>query len=887
MGKTNRSQRLSGLMRYLLLPVIILSMAILLSRCGKAPTQAPAYHGPVLVGAAKVNINPGSAQPMTIENFVPPSVTPPRGGQSFSVSIWNASTVWLTGSTIAGWVTMTNQSANATLTGVVVTAQTGPSTMTILNADYGNGFWSQNPSQGPWTWWFYKGTSPNFNLPVGSTSNPKLWQFSNSVAGNYSFYVYIWAFCPSGVVVDRTNNNSAISPAFVMLGNFPGDQNYWTQNIQGAGYTGNYLTATDANGYFALPVTTVVGSYITYTAGGLSNQSATNATYDNFTVWGTGFSYVVLPLRKRTNYSSYVAVGSTNGGSDVNNPTNLANGCGNNAIPIGLMVPFMSFNDLINLSLSSLVGPNLSKTLYGDTTCAGTYSSTNLNLPSNIIVPAANIGNLNIYTSSSGSTSIYAQTITPAPQGKNYYVPAPQNSTFSMAGLAGNIPYSTMTQLSYVLQQPGAPVNFTSLLQSITFKSFGARTGIAVGTANIGSGVSPNINNNIGATPYTLNLGNTTSIWGPQDPTNQTYNLLGLTGVYYSTNPVDFQLTTQALASGTTGATSIALPYVSLGTAGPTFIPAVIITDLGRVNANFSATTAIAYRTGSTGSPAVPAAFNYWYKFMDLNWPTINPNDQQVSWTSAANSGVQLTAPTIGLADIVYDTNFNYTGLDSSAQTATVLATAWEMVMNPNVTAIKIPTLPINSAGLLLTQPAYGRFYTVKLLQGLARTSVNGPVYSWDSTNNFATVMNNYILGAMDVFSLTSFPVGGAWIIQPANNASGIGTAPAAKAYINAYNWKIVSGGTPANLRGCFYVSVGSTPYWSNCTTGSTNCAGLPAITVASPYAYQTATLSLSSGVYNSITFTPYNTTALSTAPSDGSPACQQVGESDKISVHP
>lgn len=883
MSITNKSKGFQKLLRNLLLAFVMISIAILLSRCGKAPSQPPIYKGPVLVGAAKVNVNPESAQKMSIENFIPPNITPPKGGSGFSVTIQNASTVWLTGSTIAGWVTLTNVSAPSALTGVVVTAQSGPSTMTILNPDYGNGFWANSPSGGPWTWWFYTGTSPNFNIPVGGSAT-KLWQFSNSSAGNYAFYVYIWAFCPSGVVVDRTNNNAPISPAFVMLGNSPGDLNYWAQNVQAAGSAVNYLPNTDANGYFALPITAVVGSYITYTAGGLSNQLATNATYDNFTVWGTGLNYVILPLRKKANYSAYVAVGSTNGGSDVPNPTNLANGCGNNAVPMGLMLPFMSFNDLINLSLDALIGPNLAKTLYGDTSCGGSYTNTNLNLPSNIILPAANVGNVMIYTSAGSSTSLYIQSFTPAPQGKNYYVPAPQNSTFSLAGIAGTLPYSTLTALTNVLTQPGYPVSYASLLQSISFKSFGARTGIAVGTSNIGSGTSPNINNTI-STTYTLSLGNTTSIWGPQDLTTQTYNLLGLTGVYYSANPVDFQLTTEALASGTTGATSIGLPYVAV--SGATFIPAVIITDLQRVNANFSATTALAYRTQSSNSPAVPQAFNYWYKFIDLNWPTINPNDQQVSWTSAANSGVQLTAPTIALADIVYDTSFNYTGLDSSSQSATVLATAWEMVMNPNITIITIPTLPLNSAGLLLTQPAYGRFYTVKLLQGLARTGPNLAPYTWDSTNNFATVMNNYILGAMDVFSLTSFPVGGAWIITPVNNANGIGTTPVGKAYINAYNWKIVSGGNPANLRGCFYVSSGSNPIWSNCTTNTTNCSGLPGITVASGFAYQQATLTLSTGVYNSITFTPYNTTAASTCPSDGSPCCQQVGPNDKITAHP
>ena len=897
MGSLNKKQRYSRILRYLLLPIMMIGVAILLSRCGKAPTSPQTYKGASLVGEAVISYD-RTTNTLFVQNFNPPNVTPPKGGAGFTVSLQQTGTPTFNGSQVTGALYITNASTNPALTGVVLVLDKAVSgSVTVANPDYGNGFRANNPLNGPWAWWFTAGTFPNYNIPSGGQSITKTVTFN--ATANFVVYAYIYAFCPSGVVENR-NTGAAVPGAFVMLGNFPGDPNYQAEPCQfasppncSAGTAPNYLTSTDSGGYFALPITTVVGNYITYTVGARGNGTdATNAQYDNFTLWGTGLSYVVLPIRPKTNYSAYVAVGSTNGGSDVATPANLpANTSCQTNIPIGLMIPMMSFNDLINLSLSSLVGPNLGKSLYGDTTCSGTFSSTNFNLPSNIIIPAANVGPISVYTNASGSTSgLYVQTIPTSSQGKNYYVPAPQNSTFSMGGVAGTVPGTVLTTLSQELAQPGYPLNYGSLLQQITFKSFGARTGIAVGTSNIGSGVSPNISNQIN-TSYAISLGNLSTIFGTQNDPSGTYDVLGLTGLYYSGNPVDFQLTTQALASGNTASTSLSLYYVGSTTGNPTFIPAVIVLDLNSVNANFSATTAIAYRTGSTSSPAVPGAFNYWYKFIDLNWPAINPNNQQLSWTSAANSGVTFTAPNVALVDVVYPTSYNYTGLDGSAQTVKVLATAWEMLLPAALSAgynVSIPTLPVNSPGILLTQPTYNRYYTVKILQGLARTtSLEGPVYTWDTQNNIATVMNSYILGGMDVFSLTSFPVGGGWIITPKNNASGVGTTPTGKAYINAYNWNIVSGGTPANLRGCFYVSVGSTPYWSNCSTGTTNCTGLPAITVSSPFAYQQTTLSISSGVYNSITFTPYNTTAVSPCPTDGSPCCQQVGESGKVTgVH-
>ena len=205
------------------------------------------------------------------------------------------------------------------------------------------------------------------------------------------------------------------------------------------------------------------------------------------------------------------------------------------------------------------------------------------------------------------------------------------------------------------------------------------------------------------------------------------------------------------------------------------------------------------------------------------------------------------------------------------------------------MTGAIIPTLPAGTTGALLVQPTNQRFYTVNILEGRARTSINGPIYTWDSNNNIVYVAENDFLGTMDAFSLTKFHVGGGWIFSPANNATISTATVTASAYINAYNWTIVLQGSPTTLRGCFtsYNNQSKAELTSCCgAVGSTGCgcSSLPAVTITAPYASVSATENLASGVYSAITFTPYNSTAGTSV--NGSPACQQVGDPSTIYVY-
>jgi len=268
--------------RYLLLPIVLLGSAVLLSQCGKSnPAPASVYKAPKLVGVYQLNYNK-SLNKLSIQNIVPPSVTPSKGlpntGGGFTVTLRQTATPTLVGTTLSGTLYITTSISVPQLTGVVMVVDklmTGTG-IGVGDADIGNGFRNQNPTAGPWAWWFTGNAtnidgSTNYGIPSGGRSVNKTISFIG-VNANFAVSVYIYAFEPSGVVVNRTNDiNTPVANAFVMLGTSPGDPNYWAQNSQPAGTVVNYLAATNANGYFAFPITTVVGNGITYTAGAIGS----------------------------------------------------------------------------------------------------------------------------------------------------------------------------------------------------------------------------------------------------------------------------------------------------------------------------------------------------------------------------------------------------------------------------------------------------------------------------------------------------------------------------------------------------------------------------------------------------------------------------------------
>ncbi len=888
-------------MKYILLPITLLSVAVLLSRCGQAPTSVQPYKGASLVGEAIVSYDKATNN-LTIQNFNPPNITPATGGLGPTIAIVSASTPTFVSNQVSGPVYIKNSSTSI-LTGVMVVADSVISgTPTIANANYGNGFRANNPTQGPWSWWFYTGTSPNFNIPAsGGQSNNVTWTFN--ATANFAVKVFIYAYCPSGVVVNRVNlANTPVSGAFVMLGNYPGDPNYIAEPGQGSNAV-NYLASTDANGYFALPITTVVGNYITYTVGGLTGQAAASATYANFTLYATGLSNVILPIRTRLEVTTgYVAAGTSAGSANVTDPANVLTGaCQNTYMQVGAFLPAMGFEDLINLSLSSIMGPSRNLSVIGGTGCGSSDLTTALAMPSNLIVPDQNDNNLTIYTNATGTTSgIYMNTMATTTKGKDFGVALPASTGgLAIGGIFGNLPNASLTTLTQAMTSTGNPIGLMGVLTQVQWLSFGWSRNLGPYTA---ATTLPAAADYISRTTtiYALTWGNLTTIGLPTDPPISTtlWNVIALPGLAMATNSPLQQLTTMSLPVGTVGTPPASMRYLPGSDADfPTdgiVIPAAFVVDLNSVTNNFSASTILADRSGYKTLPGtLNVPFSTWYKLMDIQWPLINPVNQQVAWTDTMNAGVSPTAPSLSYMAINYSNPVAYTDIYGAAQSVNENALQWEMLTagpeqsGGQFTGVIIPTLPVNSPGLLLTQPTNSRNYTVNLLQGRARTSVDGPIYAWDSNNNIAFVVENDFLGSMDAFSLTKFHVGGGWIVSPANGAGPTGSPVTVKALINAYNWSIVSQGSPASLRGCITVQNNLTKaYIANATcTGGMACTSLPAVTIAAPYASISASVALAgTGVYSAITFTPYNSTAAASVA--GGPACQQVGDSTTIYVH-
>ncbi|MCL4469013.1 MAG: hypothetical protein M1591_08785 [Deltaproteobacteria bacterium] len=902
-----KRQGLRGLMKYILLPITLLSVAVLLSRCGQTPASVKPYKGASLVGEAIVSYDKASNN-LTIQNFNAPDVTPATAGAGPTVSIWSVAAPTFNGSQVTGQVYIKNGSTS-TLTGVdVVVDKAISGSVTVANPNYGNGFRQSNATQGPWTWWFYTGTSPNFNIPVGGQSNNVTWTFN--ATANFAVKVYVYAFCPSGVVMNRTATatgfaNTPVSGAFVMLGSYPGDPNYITgEPIQGTNAV-NYLPATDANGYFSLPIITVAGNYITYTVGAQGSGTVTTPQFDNFTLYGTGLNYVILPIRQSLEITSYIGAGTSAGAGNLTNPVNVLTGtCQNSYMQVGAFLPAMGFEDLINLSLSAIMGPDRNLSVIGGTGCGSSDLSTALSMPSNLIVPVQNDNNLTIYTNASGTTSgIYMNTMATTTQGKDFGIALPANTTgVAIGGIFGNLPNAQLTTLTQSMIATGNPVGLMGVLTTVSWLSFGYGGGLTTAGATINPLATSLDNISHSDSTYTFaagNWANLNTIGGPLDPAGEYtgYNVIALPGLAVTTNGPLQQLTTESLPVGTASAPPATLQYVPANATGmPTggvILPAAIVVDLNSLTANFSASTILADRTGYTTLPAtLNQPFNQWYKLVDLQWPLINPVNQQIAWTDANNPGVSPNPPSLSYVAINYTQPKTYTDVYGATQTIGELALGWEILgagpeAGNNMTGAIIPTLPAGTTGALLIQPTNQRFYTVNILQGRARTSINGPIYTWDSNNNIVYVAENDFLGSMDAFSLTKFHVGGGWIVSPANGAGTTGSPITVKALINAYNWSIVSQGSPSSLRGCITVQNNLTKaYVGNATcTGGMACGSLPAVTIAAPYASISASVALAgTGVYSAITFTPYNSTAAASV--GGGPACQQVGDPTTIYVH-
>lgn len=903
-----KRQGLRGLMKYILLPITLLSVAVLLSRCGQTPASVKPYKGASLVGAAIVSYDKATNN-LTIQNFNAPDLKA-TAGTGPTVVVHSVATPTFNGSQVTGQVYITNGSTSV-LTGVIAVVDSVASgTVSVANANYGNGFRANNPNQGPWSWWFYTGTAPNFNIPVGGQSNNVTWTFN--ATANFAVKVYVYAFCPSGVVMNRTATatgfaNTPVQGAFVMLGNYPGDPNYIAEPAQGSNAVNYLTTGTDANGYFALPITTVVGNYITYTVGAQGSGTVTTPQFDNFTLYGTGLNYVILPIRQSLEITSYIGAGTSAGAGNLTNPVNVLTGtCQNSYMQVGAFLPAMGFEDLINLSLSAIMGPDRALSVIGGTGCGSSDLTTSLAMPSNLIVPVQNDNNLTIYTNASGTTSgIYMNTMATTTQGKDFGIALPANTTgVALGGIFGNLPNASLTTLTQSLTSTGNPVGLMGVLTTVSWLSFGYGGGLTTAGATINPLSTTLDNISHSDSTYTFaagNWGNLSSIGGPYDPANEYtgYNVIALPGLAVTTNGPLQQLTTESLPVGTTGAPPASMQYVPANATGmPTggvILPAAIVVDLNSLTANFSASTILADRTGYTTLPAtLNQPFNQWYKLVDLQWPLINTADQQIAWTDANNPGVSPNPPSLSYVAINYTQPKTYTDVYGATQTIDELALGWEILgagpeAGNGMTGAIIPTLPAGTTGALLVQPTNQRFYTVNILQGRARTSINGPIYTWDSNNNIVYVAENDFLGSMDAFSLTKFHVGGGWIVSPANNATiGSTTVSNPKAYINAYNWSIVSQGNPSSLRGCFTVQNNLTKaYIASSCTGGIACTSLPAVSLTANPNYAQVTvpsLTIASGVYSAITFTPYNSTAAT--PVNGGPACQQVGDPTTIYVH-
>ena len=901
-----RRKGLQRLMKYILLPITLLSVAVLLSRCGQAPTSVQPYKGASLVGEAIVSYDKASNN-LTIQNFNAPNVTPATSGAGPTVSIYSVAQPTFASNQVTGQVYIKNGSTSA-LTGVVVLVDHAVSgSVTVANANYGNGFRANNATQGPWAWWFYTGTAPNFNIPVGGQSNNVTWTFN--ATANFAVAVYIYAFCPSGVVMNRTATstgfaNTPVSGAFVMLGNYPGDPNYIAEPAQGSNAVNYLTTGTDANGYFALPITSVVGNYITYTVGAMGSGTVTTPQFDNFTLYGTGLNYVILPIRQQLEITSYIGAGTSAGtATNLTNPAGVLTGaCQSSVMQVGAYLPAMGFEDLINLSISAIMGPNRSLSVIGGTGCGSSDLTTALSMPSNLIVPVQNDNNLTIYTNATSTTSgIYMNTMATTTNGKDMGIALPASTNnVAVGGIFGSLPNAQLLTLTQAMTATGNPVGLMGVLTTVNWLSFGYSRGWNTLAATINPMPAANDYISRTTTSYAItNWGNFNQIGGTlNDPSSsQTFQVIALPGLYMANQGPLQQLTTMSLPVGTTGTPPATMMYLPGTDADfPTdgiVIPAAIVVDLNSVNANFSASTILADRSGYKTLPAtLNVLFNTWYKLIDINWPLVNPVNQQVVWTDAQNAGFSPTAPSLSYVAINYTQPKTYTDVYGATQTIGELALGWEILgagpeAGNGMTGAIIPTLPAGTTGALLVQPTNQRFYTVNILQGRARTAPDGPMYTWDSNNNIVYVSENDFLGSMDAFSLTKFHVGGGWIVSPPNGAGPTGTPVTAKAYINAYNWNIVSQGSPASLRGCFTVQNNLThAYIANTTcTGGMACTSLPAVTIAAPYASISASLALAgTGVYSAITFTPYNSTAAASV--NGGPACQQVGDPTTIYVH-
>ncbi|MCL5878821.1 MAG: hypothetical protein M1428_03370, partial [Deltaproteobacteria bacterium] len=715
-----KRQGLRGVMKYVLLPITLLSVAVLLSRCGQTPASVKPYKGASLVGEAIVSYDKASNN-LTIQNFNAPDVTPATAGAGPTVSIYSVAAPTFNGSQVTGQVYIKNGSTS-TLTGVdVVVDHAISGSVTVGNPNYGNGFRASNATQGPWTWWFYTGTVPNFNIPVGGQSNNVTWTFD--ATANFAVAVYIYAFCPSGVVINRTATsggftNTAVSGAFVMMGNYPGDPNYIAEPAQGSNAV-NYLTATDANGYFSLPITTVTGNYITYTVGAQGSGTVTTPQFDNFTLYGTGLNYVILPIRQSLEITSYIGAGTSAGAGNLTNPVNVLTGaCQNSVMQVGAFLPAMGFEDLINLSLSAIMGPDRALSVIGGTGCGSSDLNTSLAMPSNLIVPVQNDNNLTIYTSAAGTTSgIYMNTMATTTQGKDFGIALPANTTgVAIGGIFGSLPNAQLTTLTQSLTATGNPVGLMGVLTTVSWLSFGYGGGLTTAGATINPLPTSSDTINQSDSTYTFaaaNWGNLNTIGGPNDPANEYtgYNVIALPGLAVTTNGPLQQLTTESLPVGTTGAPPATLQYVPANAAGmpsgAVILPAAIVVDLNSLTANFSASTILADRTGYTSLPAtLNQPFNQWYKLVDLQWPLINPVNQQIAWTDANNPGVSPNPPSLSYVAINYTQPKTYTDVYGATQTIDELALGWEILgagpeAGNGMTGAIIPTLPAGTTGAL------------------------------------------------------------------------------------------------------------------------------------------------------------------------------------------
>ncbi len=708
----------------------------------------------------------------------------------------------------------------------------------------GTGWGNVSASNGGWALWMVRGASGNVIANGQSSDNRTICLQSPS-----GYSVSRWRLWRDAILIkliDRDNNSAITSGTWAMLGVSSPDNT----NFSELG-NGNYVQG-DSQGNLGFPYLGTTVTNFTITVG------ATN--YARQTIFGTTNRNITFYLKSRVlrgrvavgNYNNTLAnVLNTPSTNDDANPeptvTSPCTATGNLGcegwIRIGVMLPAMGYEDIYNLSLEALVGPEETEVAYASTgTCNVTLTPLSLDvLPSNIILPYQNEYPLTAlgYSNAAMRVSKY-----------EWWVPAPQNTNnVTVSNIWGILQKSAIESL---LSQTtaGGPVNIASLVTRINPQCTGWRRNITTGTLNLqGQSFSINKTNNLSSLQLTLqNL--------PTTPTT-TYSrsVLGIMGVEFQNNPASYQkLSAISLAGNTvstTPSTNVLLPSSNSLAADEYLIPFVLVADLDK-NANTwdaSAVVAIADRPGKKTYSST--TINTFFSIPSLAWGTINSNNRRVAYANPErNIGQAGGSPWVDVGvGVISKSSFINQIIEEGVSCAVGAGCCkkqqadgscifdqegpenlWEFLMRGRTSSTSgplidwtIPDLPA-SVDLPVGNPTNypdGNYPSLTVANAawcpgssLCTANATSNEFGFDTNGSINDVLNN-----TTHFGTNKFNLGGVRIINPPNQYATTTSPVTVNGFVDAGNWDVVS---------CDRVYVETWQTWTSGTSTGEECGTCP-----------------------------------------------------------